>query len=404
MEKSITETAEAELNALVDEPAAPVEAPVKPDTAEAVPPAAEATPEETEQTQEKKEPETPIDTAKVVEKKDAPAVEPAKADKAEKTYAGKNYADEFEFVHSVYEVAKALDKDKKEFRPLIDEAKKTGDYSKLEAKYKEYQAEFTRKSQEQKEKEKTLVDTPAKAEPNNTEIPITPEVAEQINAEAMRRFGETDVAQELKERGIEFPKTPEEFTELRLLERGLAKDLRETIERIGKEVQEDAKNILRSRQEAPVHNKSQIEKSKSQIEEFGKKWNITFTPEELQSILEEAQKVDSVYEDKNGAKFLRDKAIFKYFMAEKASEYLEKAIDSQKKAIEVDAKAKGAIEADQKLKENKDRSLSTISTTNIPSGKPAEKKAIDWKNPADVAHATEMDAQKFIEEFAGTSE
>ena len=408
-EKSITESAEDELNALlVDEPETTAEVPAETDTTAATPDKDESASEKTEKQTTEQNPEQSATTKDEKLNESAPAVTTEA-----KKYAGK-YEDEFELAHGVYEIAKATGHDKKEFKSLIDEAKTSGDYSKLESKYKEYQAELTKKNQESKKTE-TTTDKTSK-ETANTVKPDSPEFEAQLQqfldanqdkvaVRATELFYQTEVAQRMADMGIELPKadaTEQEVKEfwanLYATNGWLADKLTQTRDQILNSVKESIRNTGRARLEAPERNKSQIEKSKTKIEEFGKKWKIDFTPEEVQSIVDEAQKDRSIYEDKYTVKFIKDNAIFKSFMAEKASEYLEKSIEKQKAQLEADSKAKGAIEADQKIQDNKKKSLSTISTTSLNSGKPADKKTVDWSNPDEAKSASEADALKFLQE------
>jgi hypothetical protein len=358
--------------------------------------------------------------------KPAPATEPPPAEKSKETppetpetnYAGK-YSNTFDLTHAVQEAAKELNKSYRKENPeakedlylnkdlvsLFADAQKSNDWTKVEAKYKEFASELTKKREEEKKKVEPPAVPPVK-EPESTVKPDSPEFDAYVNQvfeqqkevlakETRRRFDQTEVAVAMAQAGIEVPQTDEELTVLMKDNYGLWKDFTTTVKGLARTVREDAKNTLRLRQEAPIHNKSQVEKTKKEIEDFGKEWKKTFTPEEIDAILKEAEKTGNIYEDKSGVQMIRDGAFTDYFYARKAMAIIRAAVEEQKKAIEAENRNKGAVAAQEAFDKNNGKQIPQASS--IPSASKEKSQKFDVGAAKLTAEDFDREADKILD-------
>ena len=345
----------------------------------------------------------PVKTS--AEVKDAPSDKPEKP-----IYAGK-YFDKYNLMNGTMEANKAAGHDNKELVELFKKAEESNDWSPVESKYKELSSAVTKKIEEDKkaeeEKKKVTPSEPPVKEPEATVKPDSPEFDTYVNQvfeqqkdllaqETRRRFDQTDVAAAMSQAKIDVPQTDEELTVLMRDNYGLWKDFTSTVKNIAKAVREDAKTTLRLRQEAPIHNKTQVEKTKKQIEDFGKEWNKTFTPEEIDAILKEAEKDGNIYENKSGVQMIRDGAYSDYFHARKAMGIIRAAVEEQKKAIAAENRNQGAVAAQEAFDKNKTEQIPSASALHSPAASDKVKK-FDVGASGLTAEDFDKEANKLLE-------
>ena len=316
---------------------APVPEPVKqPEKApEAQPPAAPASTEPPV-----KQPEAPA--TEPAKETPVPAAEPTPAD--DKLLAGR-FENTYDLEHAVLEEVKTLKLDKKDAIALFDEARKSGDYSKVVEKYKELQGQVDKQIEEQKKNE------PPKPEPQPAEPPVREPVEPELTQESVKQivletsyedFGKTEFAQWMKDQGIEVPTTDEQLAALAKENRPVYREFLETFGRIVQGNRQRAEEFQKSEKEAPSYNNSQKEKAKQQIIASAKELDIELKSEEVTQILDEASKSREVYEDKNGTPYIRDGAIVDYFMARRYPKLVGEAYKKMKTDILTKGRAEGA--------------------------------------------------------------
>ena len=362
------------------------------------------------------QPEQPKPAEPATENK--PAAEPVKPDSGNEAppatpgkpiYAGK-YFDKYNLMNGTMEANKAAGHENKELVELFKKAEESNDWTPVEAKYKELSSAVTKKIEEDKkaeeEKKKAAPAEPPVKEPEGTVKPDSPEFDAYVNQvfeqqkevlakETRRRFDQTEVAVAMAQAGIEVPQTDEELTVLMKDNYGLWKDFTTTVKGLARTVREDAKNTLRLRQEAPIHNKSQVEKTKKEIEDFGKEWKKTFTPEEIDAILKEAEKTGNIYEDKSGVQMIRDGAFTDYFYARKAMAIIRAAVEEQKKAIEAENRNKGAVAAQEAFDKNNGKQIPQASS--IPSASKEKSQKFDVGAAKLTAEDFDREADKILD-------
>jgi hypothetical protein len=286
---------------------------------------------------------------------------------------------------SALEEVKVLKIDKKEVSEMIAEAFRTGDTSKVEAKYKELESQVGKQIADEKKNEppkpgvKTVEPPVATTEPELTAEEYRQAVLDQSYAQ----FEKTVLAADMREAGIEVPKTDEQLAELKLVNRPMWKEFMDEFQGIVLTNKTKADEFLKAEKEVPVHNNSQREKAKTQILDFGKKFKVEIKPEEIDKILLDAEKEPGLYENRNGLMFIREGSIFRFFKAERAEDLLDRV----SKQTEAESLTKGRQQAAEDLKNIDGKAIKSISTTQMP-GMKTVPKPIDWNDPEQVRKAS----------------
>jgi hypothetical protein len=353
------------LNALPEEDnAEPTPAPTPVETPVATPPASSPSAEPTAPKQPETLPAPPAPTP--VAREETPATPPEPA--APKLFADK-YENRFDLINGTLELVKANEikgDDRKAVIALLEEADTTKDYSKVEAKYKELQATRTRQIEAERS---ATPPPPAPTEPtppvNEPPVDIAgqPEKVKQfILSTAFQEFRQTSLAKYMERNGIEIPTTDEQLAELEDSNRPVWREFIDTFRPLVANNKKFVDDFSRSQAEAPVHNNSQKQKAKTEIEASIKELGIEMKPEEIDAAIDEAIKQPWLYEDKNGSSFLRDNALVDYFTAKKLRGLVKPAIER----IRSEAKTEGAARGAQAVIDGKAKEPPRASNSSLP--------------------------------------
>jgi hypothetical protein len=331
-----------------------------------------------------KEPETPTSTA-------TPASTPKETltpTPTEKLYAGR-YADKYNLMIGTMEINKAVGGDNKTLVELFKAAEESGDWSPVEAKYKELQAEHTKKSQEAK-----VADTPADTseESVSTEV-IPPQWKDQIDNEALQRFNQTEVGKTMAALGYAIPTSDPEVNALFATNYSLAKDFVKTFQQIYDNVKKDARVIIKAQKEAPVHNNQQVELAKQQINELIKKWNAEFPQEDIDKAIAQYVKDPSIYESRNSQQYIRTGEILRRFVGDNGDKLHEIAIAKAK----AEASNKASVDTAETLANLKEKTVKSIGSTVVPAQGTRPVK-IDLTDEKQVRSLSSEDAERAFQE------
>lgn len=326
------------------------------------------------------EPQKEVDaTEKSAPAAEKPASEPAKPaseQSPDKKYAGK-YTNTFDLIEGTLEEVKALGADKKEVSSLVIEAQASGDWSKVEAKYKELQAQVVKKIQDSKKPE--AVKPPEKpAEEQTTETDLKPEEFQKLLVEkTMEQISDSDLSRKFAKFKVEIPTTQEALDELEIAYPTLFMQFEQTFRNLFAANKQQAELFLKAEKEAPGYNDTQKQTTKQKIEEFAKEWEVTLSSDEIDSMIAEATADKSIYEERNGVQFIRENALFDRFMVKNARTVLAQV----KAKTKVDALNEGAQNALKDLDEARKKTPDTLSNTSTPSSAAVKPKEIDWSDP-----------------------
>jgi hypothetical protein len=343
-------------------------------TPAAEPPKTETSTEKTEQTTE-----TPKQTTETVSTETTPAETP-------KTYVGDKYTNEFDLMDGVLEEVKALKLDKKEVIDLFREAQKSGDYSKVELKYKELQTQVQAKVKEEKttKEEKPPKETLSNEDSTGTGL-SDKEFDDILLKTTHEKLQGSNLAEKFKRWQVEFPKTYQELDDLEIKYPTLYMQYVDTFTNLYNQTKSQAEAFRKADKEAPIHNEKLKNEAKQQIGEFISEWKVDLKPEEIDKIVTDAVKSKQNYDKKEGVDFLRDGAIYEWFMAKKAPAIL--------KEVRVKTLNEGRMQGAQDVASPKTQTPKTISTSSTPTSATTQKK-IDLTDHRQVKGAGE----KFIRE------
>ena len=338
------------------------------------PPAAPKPPEDVAKEQQASEP--PADAA--VAKPEADATPKETPDKP--LLAGK-YTNKYDLQAGVLEEAIVLKSDKKELVKLFTEADSTGDWSKVEAKYKELQTQVVKKIQDEKKPAETAQEvTPPKVETPETAL-SQDELKQVLFEQTTEQVANSRIASRMKELGIAIPKTDEELNALQLDYPAIYIEFTQTFQGTYRNLQTLAQKHMESTKQAPAFNNSQEEKSRQQIGDFAKQWDVPIG--DVDKIIAEAKASKSVFDNKDGVDFIREDALFEWFMAKKAPEMLRAVkakADAEKAAATQTATVEGRMQGAQDVEKNKAKAIQSISTSSTPASATTAK-PVDFSDP-----------------------
>jgi hypothetical protein len=379
-------------------------------------------------------PVAPETTAKP-EKTEPPAAEPstttgneppktADTRQGEKLLAGK-YNTTLDLTEAVLEEVRVLKGDKKEIAPMIAEAHKTNDWSKVEAKYKELQTKVETQLSEQKKNEPAKPIEPTVEQPASEAAPAEPDLSPAETQTIMletafedffapeRDGGFKGLAEDIRALGMEFPK-PEDvvasydekthtypvmvdfLANLKTQSRQLWKEFNDAFNPIIGQKVKGTNEYENARAKAPTFNNSQLEKAKQEISDYGKKFGVEIKPEDIAAVIKDAQAKGNIYQVQAGSLFIKDGAILRYFKSEKADDIIEQV----RKLTEAKATTAGRKQAVADIKNQDSKAIRSIGTTSVPGSKPAVSAVVDWNNPESVkAFAKEGETADMIEKM-----
>ena len=319
-------------------------------------------------------PETPTPPATSSPEKpsgETPATEP-------KLYAGK-YTNVFDLTHSIQEAGKKLGKENKEFISLFEEAQKSGDWTKAEAKYKELNAEITKKDQEQKKAQEAQV-TPEKVTTDTgmsdlefhnllleqsqkriTNTAVVAKMARLAHSTDKRMMDMLEDNPTLKEILLRLPQTQDELDVLDVYLPTVSSEYKQTFASLYSDARKQAEDYIKIERESPVHNKSQQEVETKQINELMTKWNAVLPKEDVDSWFEGILKDQSVYELRSGIPYLRPNEILRRFVSDNADKLHTLALEK----VKAEALNKGSMQTAETLKNLKEKSIQSIGSTTV---------------------------------------
>ena len=346
----------------VETPTAPEPVPVK-ETAEPTPPAVAST-------AEKKEDVTPPEPTPTPEK-ETPSTEP-------KLYAGK-YTNVFDLTHSIQEAGKALGKENKEFISLFEEAQKSGDWTKAEAKYKELQGELTKKQQEEKKTQaapETPVKEPAEPEVSKAELhnlyleqankriansPIVLKMARLAHSTDKFMIDKIEDNPNLKNILLRLPQTEEELDILDVYLPSVASEYRQTFGSLYNTIRKESDDYLKIEREAPTYNETTKQSETKQINDLMTKLDAILPKEEVDKWLDTVLQDPTIYELKSGIPYLRAGQLQKRFI----SDNYERLHTLSLEKVRAEVANKSSVNTAETLANLKEKSIQSIGTSNI---------------------------------------
>lgn len=297
--------------------------------------------------------EEPTPKGETTETKPEDAPSPSEAPVEEKKYAGK-YKTTDDLARGVGEAGKVLGFTEGMFEPLIEAAKKSGDWSAVEATYSKLNSEVGRRGGRGPEGTEGVQE----ASRPTPEGP-TPELDEKVHAAVtdmtFDQLQGSVLAGEFRKIGRELPKDSAAFEELTREMPYLAMRFREEFARAyGVNIQAASKYVAAVKS-APAENARALDSGILSVREEAKKYGVELSDADVEAIKSEVSANPVWYNVREGVRFLRPDAVKAHFMATRLPMLIPQMI--------AQAKAEGRIEASRKMEELRRKEVHTVSTS-----------------------------------------
>lgn len=306
--------------------------------------------------QEGKAPDAPpaTDTADADTAKGDP--DPAPASTEPTKLAGK-YSSFDELTKGVEQLAAKLGKtDDPAIKALIDVARETGKHGAVENVYKALESEMGRKA---------AASAPAAKEPEISDTPLTTEEETRMMNEAasytLQQIQISPLSKLFKDRGLEMPKTGEEFNALIDTQPFLAQEFKREFEAALRENLNIAKEHVKAQKSVVTQNEASLNADLKAIKDLATANDIALSDEELQAVKERVLQDGDNFVERYGVKFIRKGAFLKEF----AAEVLPKKIAD----VRTNSLAKGREQAMKDVTELQKKTPKSISTSKVPAAK-----------------------------------
>ena len=331
----------------------------------------------------------------------APEQEPS-APTQEKLFADRyKTADELE--NSTKELLKTLTiPETSLIKRQLEQARKDGKWDDIEILNKELQAEFTKRNASPAKPSSDAASSPDnKGTDKSTPLSDTEraardeELKEVYGNKLLEGLASSDIHEDFKIAGIEFPKSKEELRELREANPWLYKELMREIARLDQEIVADIHERVELYNGVPPAMEQAKKDGADFIAKVNKDWRLKLTDEDIAKHVEAALKADDVFftEDKKGAKYPRKEAVQNYFLLKVLPAILPQAI--------LNAEAEGRTTHAAKLKEMKEAVIDTASTSSSQkSSKTSVSPKIDYTDPNQVEQLSPKQRAEKIRELA----
>lgn len=348
------------------------------------------------QQQQKAEPDLNTRLAAELEKDDegaTPAGEQQQQPAAqEKTYAG-TFKTTDELEKSLIELHKSLNIPQTSLeKRLIEAAKKDGKWDDVESYYKELQAEHTKRKQEAAANPPASTQSPENSDKDlNKLTDKDKEVVKSYFEEwKPKLFKEHPVTERFAKRGIAMPTNQAELDELERVDPFLWKMFVDANDEINEVLSVDIKEVFDSIQGAPGAWEKARSDGKTSIEKINSDFKLGLTEDQIKKYMEDAEKWQEGFTDKNGVKHPTEKAFEKYFKLNVLIDLLPQAIQNAENA--------GKTKHAEDLKNMKAKVVETASTVN--QSKTAGRTGEPVKNLADREFVSKLNLDQVNKELA----
>jgi hypothetical protein len=324
------------------------------------------------------------------EEGEKPPETPGEEGEPPKLLAGK-YKTENELAKGLVEIGKPLSINQEFLQDVVDLARKSGDFSKVEEMYGKLDGQLS----QQREAEKAAAEAAPAKEPAPPATP-SPETAEQreqlagVIAEEVRvDLKSLPIARKLNEAGIDIPETKAAMDQLQELNPGLWVELRDEVKKLWDDKWAMTDSFIKAETELPTFKEQQRAEAKTKIKNLVSEYGLEFPETEIDKAFDEADSSGAYSEDRDGVTYPKSGGYYRHFMAEKLPDLLPE--------VRTKAEAKGREQYLADLKKMKEGTVDTVSTTKVP-GAPATKeaKALDVNDREAVAHLSDEELQEEI--------
>jgi len=322
-----------------------------------------------------------VETEEKPKAPDAPTPAPVPAATTDTLYAGK-YKSADELIAGVLASAKELSVPESLLKERIEQAKKDGKYDGLEAIYKSL-------SDEQRSR--------AEAKKAEAEKPAEWTVESFLKVPQNQRWyvdhlgqllTEHPIVQKFIDKDVQFPKDQAEVDALKSIDPDLYIALVQARDEIKQAAQKELQAAIDRHKSLSPAKQAAEEHGRNLITEQIKKFELTFTPEQMKKLLEDVWNDPSSYERLDGFDVAKKTAVSDYFQTRVYPALVEQAL--------LTARQQGRTEGIKDLKDMHGKTIDSISTTTIPGTSPSGKRT--EPKPEQVVGESDDDLNRGISE------
>jgi hypothetical protein len=262
-------------------------------------------------------------------------------------------------------------------QPLIDLAVKSGNWEAVEASYQSMNAEIGRKGNPPqngglKEGES------GGATPTPTESPDTftanPEVINAVGKYALSTLAGSPLAEEMKSKGIAPPANAQEWDELKLASPYYAWRWENEFHKLYQDGLGLAKTRFEALRSVEGHNRQEMDSGLAAVRERAKQLGLTLDEQAEKALVEAVNNDPTVFEDRNGVKFLRKGAVVRAFNSGLLVDHLPEIL--------LRAEQRGREQAAKDLTKPRVAPIASIGTKPIAGGPPrSQGRKVDLNDP-----------------------
>ena len=179
-----------------------------------------------------------------------------------------------------------------------------------------------------------------------------------VAQETVRQFSQTPLWQEMRQQGIEFPSTAEQWQVLKDAYPYYASRLESTMENLHNTVEAEAKAYRDATLKEDSYNSGIVESNRQKIIDFAKDLEINLKPEEIQQFIDANIGNQELYKDFHGASYLKEDALLKHWLASEFPKYT--------KAIKDIYQAKGRMQGVDDVEAARNKAVRSIGTSHVP--------------------------------------
>lgn len=319
--------------------------------------------------------ESGSDTSSTDTAQTAEAAAAAKASETATKYAGK-YATTDDLAQGVSEIGKKLGVDVSAF---IGAAKESGEFKSLESLYKQFEKTLSERGAAASAQPGVTQPAPLTDTAKTVTSPETdPEVVKSVTQLAMTQLATSNLATRMQAKGLNLPKSMEEFEALTEINPYFAMEFKQTFQEAYRANMEDAKGYIEAERTVGSANASVVDADVKAVQDFAKENSFKLSDAEIESLKSQALANPYNYDTRHGHKFLRASAVRDQFMVS--------VLPSKIKEINISKNIEGRSQAVNDLKKASEREITSLGTSRISTKTRAIQKMPDLNDPAVIEH------------------
>ena len=302
-------------------------------------------------------------------------------------YADK-YATSEDLVKGVEGLFTKLGYDNDIMRGVLAQAVEDKQFKSVERMYKALEVELGKRGSSQSTTQPAPESSPVRDTTTSDTVGADDkDFVERVSAVAFGRLQGTQLEQELRRRGLELPRTTEEFDALKEGAPYYAMRFEQEFKASYDSVARDAYEHTSTLKSKDTHDLGIINSDTQALKEFATANELKLTDAEIETAKAQALASPYSYDVKAGVKLLRPDAIKEYFFA--------RVLPAKVKEMQTSLLAKGRMEASEDLEKLHKKTVKSVGTSNLTTRSRTKKVDVNVDNPDEVSALTDEQLENF---------